>query len=177
MDANDLQDLHSKVYGEAFLRLYPDWLNLKLYPQEIQVIEYSYGLNNKPLMSAAEIGALLKLSRTEVQVIKENTLRKIKVRHKNNLVPRPELTKQLRCANREIFLTQYPEWEKADLTPHQKQIIELFYGLSGEPPKSTSQVGEVLGVSRQAVSKTLKIALKKINELNSYEQLSLEQSE
>jgi DNA-directed RNA polymerase sigma subunit (sigma70/sigma32) len=158
----ETKQLQSKLYAEAFLKLYPDWQNLNLYQEEIDVIQYSYGLNGKPVMSAQEIADILNISRIDVQILKENTLRKIKVRHKNTPVPRTELTKQLRCAKRELFLTQYPNWEQAKLTKTQKKVVELTHGLSGEPPKSISDVGEAIGRSRQTVSKRLQAAMEKI---------------
>ncbi len=50
------------------------------------------------------------------------------------------------------------------LTPREKNIILLRYGLGGRKPKTQRQIGELCGISRSYVSRIEKKALKKLAE-------------
>ena len=51
---------------------------------------------------------------------------------------------------------------KQDLTPQERQIIELRYGLTGQPPARQREVAEITGISRSYVSRMEKRALEKL---------------
>ena len=50
------------------------------------------------------------------------------------------------------------------LTPQEKQVILLRYGLGGNPPQRQRQVAQTVGVSRSYVSRIEKRALEKLRE-------------
>lgn len=51
------------------------------------------------------------------------------------------------------------------LTPQEKQVILLRYGLGGNPPQRQRQVAQTIGVSRSYVSRIEKRALGKLKEM------------
>ncbi|MBQ6890576.1 MAG: RNA polymerase sporulation sigma factor SigK [Oscillospiraceae bacterium] len=51
---------------------------------------------------------------------------------------------------------------KQDLTPQERQIIELRYGLTGQSPARQREVAEITGISRSYVSRMEKRALEKL---------------
>ena len=51
------------------------------------------------------------------------------------------------------------------LTPQEKQVILLRYGLGGNPPQRQRQVAQTIGVSRSYVSRIEKRALEKLKEV------------
>ena len=48
------------------------------------------------------------------------------------------------------------------LTPQEKQVILLRYGLDGQPPKRQREVAQITGISRSYVSRIEKRALGKL---------------
>jgi RNA polymerase sporulation-specific sigma factor len=50
------------------------------------------------------------------------------------------------------------------LTPREKEIIVMRFGLSGQPEITQSEIGSRLGISRSYVSRIEKKALKKLKE-------------
>ena len=50
------------------------------------------------------------------------------------------------------------------LTPQEKQVILLRYGLGGNPPQRQRQVAQTIGVSRSYVSRIEKRALSKLRQ-------------
>ena len=48
------------------------------------------------------------------------------------------------------------------LTPREREMVALFYGLGGQPPRSLLQIGELLGVSWRTVQVTLGNARKRL---------------
>ena len=48
------------------------------------------------------------------------------------------------------------------LTPQERQVIILRYGLDGQPPKRQREVAQVTGISRSYVSRIEKRALEKL---------------
>ena len=50
------------------------------------------------------------------------------------------------------------------LTPQERQVIVLRYGLNGQPPKRQREVALITGVSRSYVSRIEKKALGKLRE-------------
>ena len=50
------------------------------------------------------------------------------------------------------------------LTPQEKQVIVLRYGLGGQPPKRQREVAQITGISRSYVSRIEKKALGKLRE-------------
>lgn len=50
------------------------------------------------------------------------------------------------------------------LTDCERQVIELRYGLNGEPPKRQREVAEVTGLSRSYISRIEKKALQKLQQ-------------
>ena len=61
-----------------------------------------------------------------------------------------EMAQQLRCAIDNC------------LTPQEKQVILLRYGLDGQPPKRQREVAQITGISRSYVSRIEKRALGKL---------------
>ncbi len=51
---------------------------------------------------------------------------------------------------------------ETQLTPQEKQVILLRYGLGGNPPQRQRQVAEICGISRSYVSRIEKRALEKL---------------
>jgi RNA polymerase sporulation-specific sigma factor len=51
------------------------------------------------------------------------------------------------------------------LTPQEKQVVLLRYGLGGNPPQRQRQVAQTIGVSRSYVSRIEKRALGKLKEI------------
>ena len=51
------------------------------------------------------------------------------------------------------------------LTPQEKQVILLRYGLGGNPPQRQRQVAQSIGVSRSYVSRIEKRALEKLKQM------------
>ena len=54
---------------------------------------------------------------------------------------------------------------KNKLSPREKEIIVLRYGLNGKPTKNQREIASMLGISRSYVSRIEKAALEKIKEL------------
>lgn len=50
------------------------------------------------------------------------------------------------------------------LTPREKNVISLRYGLGGRKPRTQRQIGELCGISRSYVSRIEKKALKKLQD-------------
>ena len=48
------------------------------------------------------------------------------------------------------------------LTPQERQIIQLRYGLTGQPPQRQREVAQITGISRSYVSRMEKRALEKL---------------
>ena len=48
------------------------------------------------------------------------------------------------------------------LTPQERQVIVLRYGLNGQPPKRQREVAQITGISRSYVSRIEKKALGKL---------------
>ncbi len=51
---------------------------------------------------------------------------------------------------------------KTELTPQERQVIELRYGLTGKPPCRQREVADITGISRSYVSRIEKRALEKL---------------
>jgi len=49
-----------------------------------------------------------------------------------------------------------------DLTPQQRQVIRLRYGLNGEAPLTLSRIGEVMNISRERVRQIEREALTRL---------------
>ena len=64
-------------------------------------------------------------------------------------------------ANRELAL-QLRRAVADCLTEQERQVIDLRYGLSGQPPRKQREVAEVTGISRSYVSRIEKKALQKL---------------
>jgi RNA polymerase sporulation-specific sigma factor len=54
---------------------------------------------------------------------------------------------------------------ETQLTPQERQVILLRYGLGGNPPQRQRQVAQTIGVSRSYVSRIEKRALEKLKEV------------
>lgn len=50
------------------------------------------------------------------------------------------------------------------LGPRRREIVSLYYGLGGGHPMTCRQIGDRLGVSPQAISQSVQVALKKLRE-------------
>lgn len=74
------------------------------------------------------------------------------VRHPTpeNLVIREELYEQLHNA-------------LDHLTPRQREVVVLYYGLRGSPPHTLEQIAQIMGISRQGVHNLLRRALKTLS--------------
>lgn len=59
-------------------------------------------------------------------------------------------------------LTQVMAAVKTELTNQERLVIELRYGLKGEPPRRQREVAEVTGISRSYISRIEKRALEKL---------------
>ena len=70
-----------------------------------------------------------------------------------------DLTEQV--INRETAL-QLREAVENCLTEQERQVIELRYGLSGQPPLRQREVAGITGISRSYVSRIEKRALQKL---------------
>ncbi len=66
-------------------------------------------------------------------------------------------------SNRESIRAVYKAVETL-LTPQEKQVIELRYGLTGRPPQRQREVADITGISRSYVSRIEKRALEKLRE-------------
>ncbi len=53
---------------------------------------------------------------------------------------------------------------KEGLSPRERQILILRYGLAGDPPLTQREIADGLGISRSYVSRIEKAALKKIHD-------------
>ncbi len=51
------------------------------------------------------------------------------------------------------------------LSPRQREVIVLYYGLRGSPPHTMEQIGQIMGISRQRVHVLHKKALKNLASL------------
>lgn len=72
-----------------------------------------------------------------------------------------------------ITSTRAKRFIKEGLTPRERQILILRYGLTGAPPLTQREIAAGLGISRSYVSRIEKAALKKIQEhLNAHPSLS-----
>ena len=54
---------------------------------------------------------------------------------------------------------------RPDLTPQQVKVLELRYGLDGEPGRTLEQTGQIIGVTRERVRQLEAAALRKLREL------------
>ncbi len=50
----------------------------------------------------------------------------------------------------------------ATLTPYQLKVVKLRYGFGDDCPRTLQEIGDICGISRQAIDLTLKRALKKL---------------
>ena len=64
---------------------------------------------------------------------------------------------------REMARQLYQAMERC-LTPQEKQVIILRYGLNGEAPKRQREVAQITGISRSYVSRIEKKALGKLRQ-------------
>ncbi len=65
-------------------------------------------------------------------------------------------------AAREVLLKKRLEKVLADLTPRERKVLELRFGLTGEPPKTLEEVGNIFGVTRERVRQIEAKALRKL---------------
>ena len=73
-----------------------------------------------------------------------------------------------------ITSSQAKRFIKEGLTPRERQIIVLRYGLSGKTPLTQREIADGLGISRSYVSRIEKGALQKIQDyLEAHPSLSL----
>jgi len=70
-----------------------------------------------------------------------------------------DLLEQVSAREQEHLVRQAVE---RALTPQERQVIVLRYGLSGEPPKKQREVSAITGISRSYVSRIEKRALEKL---------------
>ncbi len=63
-----------------------------------------------------------------------------------------------------ITSTRAKQFIREGLTPRERQILVLRYGLSGEPPLTQREIADGLGISRSYVSRIEKAALQKIQD-------------
>lgn len=63
---------------------------------------------------------------------------------------------------RELLIQEIHKALKERLTPRERRVLELRYGLDGTPPKTLDDVGEIFGVSRERVRQIQKEALEKL---------------
>ncbi|MBC7222284.1 sigma-70 family RNA polymerase sigma factor, partial [Candidatus Bipolaricaulota bacterium] len=52
---------------------------------------------------------------------------------------------------RELLIQEIRKALKERLTPRERRVLELRYGLDGNPPKTLDEVGEIFGISRERV--------------------------
>lgn len=63
---------------------------------------------------------------------------------------------------RELLLQEIRKALKERLTPRERRVLELRYGLDRTPPKTLDDVGEIFGISRERVRQIQKEALEKL---------------
>ena len=63
---------------------------------------------------------------------------------------------------RELLIQEIRKTLKERLTPRERRVLELRYGLDGNPPKTLDEVGEIFGISRERVRQIQKEALEKL---------------
>jgi RNA polymerase primary sigma factor len=63
---------------------------------------------------------------------------------------------------RELLIQEIRKALKERLTPRERRVLELRYGLDGNPPKTLDEVGEIFGISRERVRQIQKDALEKL---------------
>ncbi len=63
---------------------------------------------------------------------------------------------------RELLIKEIRSALKERLTPRERRVLELRYGLDGNPPKTLDDVGEIFGISRERVRQIQKEALEKL---------------
>ena len=63
-----------------------------------------------------------------------------------------------------VTSAQAKRFIKEELSPRERQIIVLRYGLSGRPPLTQRELADGLGISRSYVSRIEKGALQKIQD-------------
>ncbi len=63
---------------------------------------------------------------------------------------------------RELLIQEIRKALKERLTPRERRVLELRYGLDGNPPKTLDEVGEIFGISRERVRQIQKEALEKL---------------
>ncbi len=64
-------------------------------------------------------------------------------------------------SNRETIRAVYRAVQ-SELSPQEKQVIELRFGLTGQPPQRQREVAKITGISRSYVSRIEKRALEKL---------------
>jgi len=63
---------------------------------------------------------------------------------------------------RELLIQEIRKALKERLTPRERRVLELRYGLDGNLPKTLDEVGEIFGISRERVRQIQKEALEKL---------------
>jgi RNA polymerase primary sigma factor len=63
---------------------------------------------------------------------------------------------------RELLIQEIRKALKERLTPRERRVLELRYGLDGNLPKTLDDVGEIFGISRERVRQIQKEALEKL---------------
>ncbi len=63
---------------------------------------------------------------------------------------------------RELLIQEIRKALKERLTPRERRVLELRYGLDGNPAKTLDEVGEIFGISRERVRQIQKEALEKL---------------
>ncbi len=65
---------------------------------------------------------------------------------------------------KELLQQELQKALKERLTPRERRVIELRYGLDGNPPKTLDDVGDIFGISRERVRQIQKEGLEKLRD-------------
>ncbi len=72
---------------------------------------------------------------------------------------------------KELLVQEIQRALKEKLTPRERRVIELRYGLDGNPPKTLDEVGEIFGISRERVRQIQKEGMEKLRDSNILQKL------
>lgn len=144
-----------------------------LTPDELFVLTKKYGLDDKGVFSAKELGRQLSVASAQITNIEKEAIAKLRLKYASTLEKTSQSPQMSSVAKAVNYKSYTVSDAKKDLAKHKELLNDLEttimikrYGLDGDAPMSLRKLGEALKMSYENVRKIEKFAIEKMCRAN-----------